>query len=60
MRRGYGYEPGRLPPPEAAPSGRAMVEGYRKEIVGGFDRDKPRYNPVGLRTRVAARANGAC
>ncbi len=53
-RRGYGgggggYETGRLSPAQAVmPSGRAMMEGYRKDIVNGFEKEKPRYNPVRL------------
>ncbi len=28
------------------PTGKALVEGYRKDIISGFEKDKPRYNPV--------------
>jgi hypothetical protein len=30
-----------------APAGRALVEGYRKDVLAGFEKEKPRYNPVG-------------
>jgi len=52
-RGGYGlYDEGRLSPAQAAaPGGRAVVEGYRKDIITGFERDKPRFNPVRGRRR---------
>ncbi|KAL1842310.1 hypothetical protein VTJ49DRAFT_5591 [Mycothermus thermophilus] len=28
------------------PSGKALVEGYRKDILTGFQQDRPRYNPM--------------
>jgi hypothetical protein len=28
------------------PSGKALVEGYRKDILTGFEKERPRYNPV--------------
>ncbi|EAQ86921.1 hypothetical protein CHGG_08174 [Chaetomium globosum CBS 148.51] len=41
--------PGRVPlpgmPPVVTPTGKALVEGYRKDILNGFEREKPRYNP---------------
>ncbi len=57
-RRGEGFGPARrapgpgtapgpgLGPGAIGPNGRAMVEGYRKDILNGFEKDKPRYNPV--------------
>lgn len=33
----------RAPPPE--PSGRTVLEGYRQDVMSGFE-EKPRYNPV--------------
>ncbi|KAL2265207.1 hypothetical protein VTJ83DRAFT_6307 [Remersonia thermophila] len=33
-------------PPAAMPSGKALVEGYRKDILSGFQQDRPRYNPM--------------
>jgi hypothetical protein len=33
-------------PPVVTPTGKALVEGYRKDILNGFEREKPRYNPV--------------
>ncbi|KAK5662863.1 hypothetical protein OQA88_6274 [Cercophora sp. LCS_1] len=39
---------GKLPPSAAdmAPNGKVLVEGYRKDILNGFEKDKPRYNPM--------------
>ncbi len=55
-RKGYGYEPERLPPALAVgPSGRAMVEGYRKDILNGFEKEQPRYNPVRCSRALPAR-----
>jgi hypothetical protein len=34
------------PQPAVTPSGKALVEGYRKDIITGFEKDKPRFNPV--------------
>jgi hypothetical protein len=28
------------------PTGKALVEGYRKDIINGFEPEKQRYNPV--------------
>jgi hypothetical protein len=28
------------------PNGRMVLEGYRKDIINGFEGEKPRYNPV--------------
>lgn len=41
--------PGRLPPPGqplVTPSGKALVEGYRQDIISGFEKEKPLFNPV--------------
>lgn len=48
-RKGYGFDAGRLSPARAAggaAGGRTLVEGYRKDILGNFEKEKPRYNPV--------------
>ena len=46
-REGYGYNAGRLSPPtDSLIPGKTLVEGYRKDIVNGFEKEKPRYNPV--------------
>ncbi|KAK3297963.1 Up-regulated during septation-domain-containing protein [Chaetomium fimeti] len=41
--------PGRVPPPGmppvVTPTGKALVEGYRKDILNGFGGERPRYNP---------------
>ncbi|KAK3371581.1 Up-regulated during septation-domain-containing protein [Lasiosphaeria ovina] len=34
------------PPPSTRPSAKALVEGYRKDILIGFDQERPRYNPL--------------
>lgn len=48
-RQVYGYEPEDYAPlPAIEPSGRHMVEGYRQEVMDGFQGDKPLYNPVGV------------
>jgi len=52
-RRGVGFGPaGKMPPgappigPGPGPNGKTLVEGYRKDIIVGFEKEKPRYNPV--------------
>ncbi|KAJ4316411.1 hypothetical protein N0V84_007848 [Fusarium piperis] len=42
----YGYGPSRLSPPAPSPSGKTLVEGYRKDIITGFEKEHPRYNPM--------------
>ena len=32
--------------PDVVPSGKALVEGYRMDIMTGFEPERPRYNPV--------------
>lgn len=29
-----------------APAGKVLMEGYRKDILSDFEKDRPRYNPV--------------
>ncbi|KAK4188800.1 Up-regulated during septation-domain-containing protein [Podospora australis] len=48
---GYGSPAGRMMSPAAvqplvAPTGKALVEGYRKDIMTGFEKDKPKFNPL--------------
>ncbi|KAK0626795.1 Up-regulated during septation-domain-containing protein [Immersiella caudata] len=52
-RRGVGFGPaGRLPPnaapigPGPGPNGKALVEGYRKDIMVGFEKEKVRYDAI--------------
>ncbi|EEU45864.1 uncharacterized protein NECHADRAFT_59892 [Fusarium vanettenii 77-13-4] len=45
-RSPYGYGPSRLSPPAPSPSGKTLVEGYRKDILTGFEKEHPRYNPM--------------
>ncbi|KAK4154455.1 Up-regulated during septation-domain-containing protein [Chaetomidium leptoderma] len=33
-------------PPVMTPTGKALVEGYRTDILNGFEKEKPRYNPA--------------
>lgn len=44
------YNPGRMPPPAVqplvSPPGKVLVEGYRKDIITGFEKGKPRHNAV--------------
>jgi len=40
-----GQQNGRIGGPQE-PSGRTILEGYRKDIMNGFEDEKPRYNPV--------------
>lgn len=61
-RKPYGYDGGRQSPARGNGSvssagngngaglvgGKTLVEGYRKEILNGFEQDKPLYNPVCL------------
>ncbi|KAM5351939.1 hypothetical protein ACJ41O_004662 [Fusarium nematophilum] len=42
----YGYAPSRLSPPAPSPSGKTLVEGYRKDILTGFEKEHPRFNPM--------------
>lgn len=40
------------------PNGKAILEGYREEVLNGFEPEKPRYNPVRLSARkLTAAAN---
>jgi hypothetical protein len=50
-RKAFGYDGGtRLGPGrDPAPAARNLADGYRKDILSGFESDKPRYNPVSLR-----------
>lgn len=47
--REYGSSPP-MPSRKALPdpSGRTVLEGYRQDIMTGFEEEKPRYNPVSL------------
>jgi len=31
---------------QSGPNGKVILEGYRQDILNGFEQDKPRYNPV--------------
>jgi len=39
------------------PNGRVALEGYRKDIMTGFEGDKPRYNPVSAVTPYSKLTN---
>ena len=59
-RKPYGYDGGRQSPAQQRSGGgggggnngvglvggKTLVEGYRKDILSGFEQDKPLYNPV--------------
>jgi len=50
---GYDQSPSRLPAPLAMgvePTGKVLVEGYRKDMLNGFEGEKPLYNPVRTRS----------
>lgn len=42
------YGQSRLSPttPSPTPSGKSLVQGYRKDIITGFEKEHPRFNPV--------------
>lgn len=42
----YDYADPRLSPTAPSPNGKTLVEGYRKDILTGFEQDPPRFNPV--------------
>lgn len=46
-RKAFGLGPeGPSPFQDVQPTGRAMANGYRQEIIDGFEAERPRYNPV--------------
>lgn len=45
-RPGAPPPPAPVPAPAVAPSSRMLAEGYRKDMLGGFEKEKPRYNPT--------------
>jgi len=54
--RGDNYAPqnGRVAMSSQEPGGRTILEGYRQEIMTGFE-EKPRYNPVSIPTSAEVR-----
>lgn len=42
----YGYGGSSMSPPVPSPNGKKLVAGYRKDILSGFERDPPPFNPV--------------
>ncbi|KAH6891156.1 Up-regulated during septation-domain-containing protein [Thelonectria olida] len=42
----YDYAGSRMSPPAPSPTGKTLVEGYRKDIIIGFEKDPPRFNPM--------------
>ncbi|KAF7543189.1 hypothetical protein G7Z17_g10944 [Cylindrodendrum hubeiense] len=42
----YDYADSRLSPSAPSPNGKTLVEGYRKDILTGFEQDPPRFNPM--------------
>ncbi|EPE03775.1 involucrin repeat protein [Ophiostoma piceae UAMH 11346] len=47
-RRAFGIEPEGSAFQDVLPTGRAMANGYRQDIVNGFEADRPRYNPLNV------------
>ncbi|KAM7211842.1 putative involucrin repeat protein [Rhypophila decipiens] len=46
-RQGDGYGPGKLAPAQPiGPNGKILMEGYKKEVLGGFENERPRYNQM--------------
>ncbi|KAK2677430.1 hypothetical protein RAB80_006170 [Fusarium oxysporum f. sp. vasinfectum] len=48
----YGYGSNRMSPPAPSPRGKIFVEGYRSDIINGFEKDNQLYNPVRLLSTV--------
>ncbi|WKT40921.1 hypothetical protein QSH57_005727 [Fusarium oxysporum f. sp. vasinfectum] len=42
----YGYGSNRMSPPAPSPRGKIFVEGYRSDIINGFEKDNQLYNPM--------------
>lgn len=44
----YGQEGSRLSPPAPTADGKSILQAYRKDIITGFEKEAPRFNPVCL------------
>lgn len=42
----YGFDSSRMSPTAASPRGKTFVEGYRSDIMNGFEKEHRLYNPV--------------
>jgi hypothetical protein len=42
----YGFDSSRMSPTAPSPRGKTFVEGYRSDIMNGFEKDYRPYNPV--------------
>ncbi|UZP40987.1 hypothetical protein NXS19_008803 [Fusarium pseudograminearum] len=42
----YGFDSSRMSPTATSPRGKTFVEGYRNEIINGFEKDNGLYNPM--------------
>ncbi|CEI68990.1 unnamed protein product [Fusarium venenatum] len=42
----YGFDSSRMSPTAASPRGKTFVEGYRSDIMNGFEKDQGLYNPM--------------
>jgi hypothetical protein len=59
-QRGYGDPPPRMNGMTGGtqePSRRAVLEGYRPDIMTGFEGERPRYNPVSPLLALGKRGN---
>jgi hypothetical protein len=36
-----------------APEGKVLMEGYRQEVMTGFEKDHPLYNPVSFHAEIS-------
>ncbi len=57
---GHAYRPSAddygMPPKSGIdPSGNVVVESYRQDIINGFEKEQPLYNPVGYQERNSFR-----
>jgi hypothetical protein len=50
----YAPQNGRVAMSSQEPGGKTILEGYRQDIMTGFE-EKPRYNPVSIPTSAEAR-----
>jgi hypothetical protein len=54
----YDYGASGLSPLASSPNSKSMADAYRRDAPNGFDKDAPRFNPVGVCTRASAAEPG--